>query len=266
MSKIVLLAIYSANNIKCSAILSNLDKIINKVDGVMIVDSIDTKYSEKIKTIILGKYGSNKILCYEQIPNDKYVDFGKWMFLINKYQNVIMKFDNTVFMNDSFFITTNLDLYFDQIKDYDMYGMTDSHEIQYHYQSYLFTIKTNKLNVFIDLYKKSENVITCFQDVIENYEIKLCDLFDNKNNYIKTSKLVNNNIFCFSNMKKFNDLVEKDLLPIIKIKMFKNNEMCYKYDIMYKFEHRKYKINQQSDNLYHKLLVNKYKIIMVDLD
>jgi len=219
MKNILLLALHTTNNIKYSATINNIEKIINNIDGIIIVDSLDSYYKDKLKEYLTTKYNT-KILNYYFIENDVYVDFGKYIYAI---KNNELNCNNIIFLNDSIFIMNEIDDFFNKLNNYDLYAFTENNEIKYHYQSYLFSIKKNKLNILIDYFESNKHNIKYFNDIIRIYEIELCYLFENKNCHINNLKLCDKNIFNLYNKLIYNNLLKNNTLPIIKIKSFEYN-------------------------------------------
>lgn len=209
---IALMACHINSNLKYKAVINNIKKILHNVDMIIIINSCDT---QKLDI----NFDNNGVpIIYYEINNDKFFDFGKWYKALQIFRTIVDKYQNIIFLNDSFFITTNIDDFFQKLPEYDFFGMTNNMEIKHHYQSYLFSIKQPMLHVFENLFIKYENNINNMFDVIVNYEVNLSEQFTNKNCLVKTAQIFNRNIF-FYNPILYTKLLFSNELPIVKIKI-----------------------------------------------
>jgi hypothetical protein len=108
-------------------------------------------------------------------------------------------------------------------KNVELYGYNDSTQINYHYQSYLFSIRSDSINKFIEMYNSKKNIIHSQLDVINNYEVKMTEYFDTHDCFLKIAYDFNKdkNIF-FTNDSIYNILKKYDLFPFTKIKRIEN--------------------------------------------
>jgi hypothetical protein len=125
------------------------------------------------------------------IENNKLSDFGKWYYYLQN--NNLKKYENVIFTNDSIIITNNIDHFLENAlhKNVELYGFNDSLQIKYHYQSFLFSIKVSKLNIFIELIEKYKNQINNYTDLIDYYEFGLTTMNVSKDCYFKISPFTN---------------------------------------------------------------------------
>jgi hypothetical protein len=119
-----------------------------------------------------------KYIKYLETENDiRYLDFGKWNFALESidYSN----YDYLIFTNDSYLIQDTIHFYFNQIvnKNVELYAYTDSSEIKYHYQSYLFSIQSQSIHKFINMYNNKKPLIHKKQDLIDLCEVDLLNHF-----------------------------------------------------------------------------------------
>lgn len=160
--------------------------------------------------------------------NDKFMDFGKWMYGLDKVNH--RDYSNIVFTNDSIIVTNSINDYFEAVvnTNVDFFGFTNNNEIKLHYQSYLFSLKSNCIGVFRGFFNNHMNDINKVDDVINIYEVGLYDIFENKKCFI--DEIDNElNIF-FYNDFEYIGLLYKGRLPIIKMKRllmdFSVSEKC----------------------------------------
>ena len=182
-------------------------------NDIIIINSSQLPFNESIKSEFQNKI---KIKEYFEIPNDKWLDFGKWNYILNTvdYSN----YDFITFTNDSFSIHHPMGFFYNLVnsKNKELYGYTSSSEIKYHYQSYLFTLKKDAVFKFKDfLNNKKIPTMTAIY-----LEITLIDLFSSKDCFLDLGKHYLNlkkNIF-FNNLFLYNILFKHHLLPFIKLK------------------------------------------------
>lgn len=214
---IVIVASHIKKNLQYEILKNNLPYFDKEYIDIVIVysrENKDIKYN-------LQSLSSNIIHIFE-VENDKYVDFGKWIHGLSQVD--YSSYKNVLFTNDSFIITSSIDNYLQNMvmKHYDLYGFTDSTEITYHYQSYLFYTNVCHIDKLLDLFQDKYDCVQSFQDVIMNYELPLQAQFANTNKdcYLKIGTLTNNqgkNVF-FANDTLYKTLYDLQLLPIVKVK------------------------------------------------
>jgi hypothetical protein len=215
---IIIMAIHTNDYLKYITVINNFNYL--KKYEIIVINSTNTKFGNKIKIY----FELNKII-YMEIENDSKADFGKWIYVINNTD--LNKFNNIIFINDSILISNYIDFYFNLVieKNNDLYGYNDSTETEkYHYQSYLFSIKTSAINKLIEYYNNVKNNLNSWSDLITIMELNLIKLYDNHDCFLKIGYLKNHfgkNIN-FSNDFLFNKLLKYDLLPIFKIKRINN--------------------------------------------
>ena len=212
---LVIFACHTSSEIKLKAILNNLRYLKkSKNTDFVIVNTIHLEYSETLKNTLL-----NKCLYYE-IENTNTFDFGKWIYAL---ENVDYNdYNHIIFTNDSYIIHNHIDnfLYNAAITSTELYGYNDSTQNAYHYQSYLFSIKSFAVQKFINMYRQELCNIHSQQDVIDRYELKMPSFFNGTDCYLKIGKVTGNmgrNIF-FENDRFYKKLQISGLLPFTKIK------------------------------------------------
>jgi hypothetical protein len=167
----------------------------------------------------LKKYYEDNNILYYEIENDSTYDFGKWVYLL--YQIDYSNYDFVIFMNDSIIIEKPITHFINLTikKNVELYGYNDSTQINYHYQSYLFSIRIDAIQKFIDMFHSKKDLIHNQVDVINNYETKMIEYFTSKDCFLKIANDFNNNqnIF-FANDYLYNILKTNYLLPFTKVK------------------------------------------------
>ena len=149
---------------------------------------------------------------FEYIKYNKDSSFNEKILFI--LENILYEsFDNITFISDKYIYCDDLESYFNYVDKHnlDFSSYTDSSEIEYHYQSYLFTIKISCINTMIKFLK--ENISN------KLFGNSFLSIFDNKVPYMKLAYLdsnLNTNIF-FDNDDVYEFLLDNDLLPIINI-------------------------------------------------
>ena len=130
-------------------------------------------------------------------------------------------FDNITFISDEYIYCDDLESYFNYIDKHnlDFSSYTDSSEIEYHYQSYLFTIKTSCINTMIKFLKENISNKLFGNSFLSIFDNKIPNKIPNKISYMKIAHLesnLNTNIF-FDNDEVYEFLLDNNLLPIINI-------------------------------------------------
>jgi len=210
-----LLLVASHTNTKLK--LENIKKSISFFELNNVTICVANTHNLKFNTE-LSEYYKKKQISYYENENHSY-DFGKWLFLLNKID--YSSYDSIVFLNDSFIMLSpvhsflNLSVY----SDTELYGYNDSTEINYHYQSYLFSLKKTAIPKFIKMIENKISFMNTQDDVINEYELKMTRYFTH-DCFLKIGHLPCNekkNIF-FTNDFLYKKLLNYKLLPFIKIK------------------------------------------------
>ena len=219
---LTIVACHTNTLFKYNAIVNNIPYLIFPNNDIIIINSSNEKYSDKLK-----KYISSKLaLKYIEIPNDKYIDIGKYIHVLNTIQtddsmNKDYKF--VVLINDSIIIKKPIMYFYNMtIKmNKELYAYNDSSEIKYHYQSYLYAIKYDAIHRLIDYFNIHKSDIHGYNDVIDKIELKLYDIYANDSDcFLKIAKLpcnINKNIY-FHNDILYKLLFTNEILPFIKIR------------------------------------------------
>jgi hypothetical protein len=235
---LTIFACHTKTLLKYNAVINNIPYLIFPNNDIIIINSSNEKYSDKLKTYISTKSDSNnKIIKYIEIPNDKYIDIGKYIHVLNVIEtDDYMKkdYDFVVLINDSIIIKKSITHFYNMIikMNKELYAYNDSSEIKYHYQSYLYAIKYNAIHKLLDYFKSHKFEINGYKDVIDIIELELTGIYANDCDcFLKIAKLpcnINKNIY-FHNDALYNLLFNNGILPFIKIRVIdkKKIKICY---------------------------------------
>jgi hypothetical protein len=234
--------------------LHNYNILKSNFKRIIIID-IDNEYSQKLKDLIKCTY---IVIDKKKKIRDPISDFDIYsiQYLLKNYK---LPIDNhyITFILDKYIYCNNLADYFQYIDNHnlDFCSFTDSTELRYHYQLYLFTISNHVFNKFKNYMINNEN---------ENLELYLADIFILKMPYLKVAYInENNGINIYYNYVLYEKLFTKKILPIINLKIlenYKNNFTVDKYDkIPFHFNidiYRKYPdlMDKSDDFLYNHFL------------
>jgi len=183
-----------------------------------------------INTIIINSKGFNFTndlleLCskqikssYFEIDNNFYYDFGKWIYALLYLINV-NEYDYIILTNDSYIICNSINHFFNltAIHNVELFGYNDSNDSRHHYQSYLFSLRKDAVNIFVKKVTSKKIRVKSQRDIVVNFELKMTDWFVTKDCFLKSVNNKKNNIF-FHNDKLYLPLINSNVLPFIKLK------------------------------------------------
>ena len=212
---LLLMATYTDNELRYNTILNSTNYFDTNAMDIMVANSKSLKYSDQ-----LSSYYKSKNIAYYEIENNGHIDFGKYIYLLSQIDYSL--YDYVFFINDSFTIEKPITHFINlAIKsNTELYGYTDSTEQNYHYQSYFFSIRSDAINKFIDMYNSKKDLIKTYDDVIQNFELKMIDYFSSHSCYLKIGNIFLNkglNIF-FNNDFLYEILKKNGLLPFVKLR------------------------------------------------
>lgn len=194
---------------------SNYKNLKKNFDNIIIVD-LNNNFSLNLKKNIEKK----NINCEHIICESK--DFIEKIIYI---KNKLINFDIVTFIQDKYIYVSNLNDYFLHINksNYDFYSFTDSTENFYHLQLYIFSIKNDSIDLFlnhtINYLKNKKNLDEISYKL--NYLKFITELFINRSVFIKIAYLdimVNKNILLCDN-DFYYELVKNNILPVININL-----------------------------------------------
>jgi hypothetical protein len=252
---LTIIACHTNTNVKYNAILNNIPYLTFPNNDIVIVNSSNEKYSDKLKNYIATSYNTdtdtdtntntdtdtdtNKNIKYIEIPNDKYIDVGKYIHALNIIQSdsaFNKDYEFVVLINDSVIIRKSISHFYNMIikMDKELYAYNDSSEIKYHYQSYLYAIKYNVIHKLIDHFNNHKDQIHGYDDVISKIELELNNIYRTDCDcFLKIAKLPCNiykNIY-FHNDTLYNLLFNNGILPFTKIRALYKKHMNIKHII-----------------------------------
>ena len=230
---LTIFACHTKSLLKYNAIINNIPYLIFPNNDIIIINSSNEKYSDKLKNYIsTNSDNNNKIIKYIEIPNDKYIDIGKYIHVLNVIEtddSMKKDYDFVVLINDSIIIKKSITHFYNMIikMNKELYAYNDSSEIKYHYQSYLYAIKYNAIHKLLDYFKYHKFEINGYKDVIDIIELELTGIYaNNRDCFLKIAKLpcnINKNIY-FHNDALYNLLFNNGILPFIKIRAIDKKE------------------------------------------
>jgi hypothetical protein len=228
---LAILANHTINIIKYNTTLNNISFIKNNVTNIAIVDTKNEYYSEKLKNDIEN---DDKINNYFLIENDNHFDFGKWIYALKNisYTN----YDYILLFNDSIILYESIQNYFIYLNNLEnpvnLYAYNDSTQIQYHYQSYFFSISKKIVIKFIDFFESKKHLIYNLESLITNIELNMCNIDDNHDCLIKIANEYNlsKNLY-WENDILYQYLLTKNIFSVIKLKKIYDIQKEYKLTI-----------------------------------
>ncbi len=213
---LVLFSCHLNSHLRIYALLQNIKYLRNENTDFLIIYSRDQAYNDQLMNLHIP---NSKLL---EVDNDYFRDFNKWYYGLKTIDN-IHSYDYFVFTNDSYVINRHLNYFYSYIElneRADLVSYCSSSEYLYHYQSFLFAIKSNKKDLFINYIQSFHGKPDDYKLMI-NMEIKIYYLFTNKTCLLNLGRCdINNkkNIF-FHNQSLFSILYKSNVLPFIKLKM-----------------------------------------------
>jgi hypothetical protein len=212
---LLLVATHTDNELRLKTILQTMNYFDTNAMDIMVANSKSLKYNEK-----LSEYYKSKNIDYHEIENVQTYDFGKWIYLLSKVD--YLSYDYVFFINDSFIIEQPVTHFINLAvkSNAELYGYNDSTQVNYHYQSYFFSVRSNAINKFIYMYNSKKNLIKSQGDLINNYELRMTKYFPNHNCYLKIGNLYLHkglNIF-FNSDFLYGILKKNGILPFVKLK------------------------------------------------
>lgn len=215
---LLLFASHCDSELKLNAIENNLKYLCYNCIDIIFIISSDCKYKNDVRTIC-EKY---KNITFVEKENDNLLDFGKFVHGLTTVN--VNKYDYIIFTNDSIYLHSYINHFFNYIfhSNKDIVGYNDSSEIIYHYQSYLFAVKKDCINVFIDNINLKIKTIQFKDqfDVIREFELQMKSWFNSSDCFLKIGDINKNKNIYFSNDEIYLLLRKYNLLPISKLKRF----------------------------------------------
>ena len=160
-------------------------------------------------------YGNN---LSEICSRHNYYDFGKWIHVLKNEVN-FNDYDYIILTNDSFTIHSSINHFLNLTSKYnvELYGYNDSTQVRNHYQSYLFSLRKDAVQTFINKVSNPNLEIQNKTDVINNFEIVMTDWFSTKKCFLKIANWNDGGNIFFTNDTFYIPLKKCGLLPFTKI-------------------------------------------------
>ena len=217
---------------KYFTLLNNLNEFKKFSNDISIINSIDSKYSKNLKDDLSEfEYIKN----YFEINNDKFLDFGKWIYALGKIN--FKAYDYILFTNDSILIIEKLDNFFHYLENLNeninVYGYNDSSQLGiYHYQSYLFLIRSRIINKFINHFHSRKHLIHNQESLVKHMELNLTKIDSAHDCFLKLAGEWNSNKNIFwENDQLYEHMIIKNIFHLFKLKKIRDYISFYKHDI-----------------------------------
>jgi cupin superfamily acireductone dioxygenase involved in methionine salvage len=212
---LTIVACHNDSNFKYNNLINTINYLSFDCNDLVIVNSTNLENNSNLASLC-----SERNIRYIEIENATTYDFGKWVYTLKNIDTSI--YDFVVFTNDSFVIHSPIHHFYNLTSkmNVDLYGYNDSTQNCYHYQSYLFSLKKNVINQFIEIFDSKKDQIQSQDDVIHQFELQLTNFFNTKDCFLKIGNEFYNkniNIFFANDFFKYY-LFNNRLLPFTKIK------------------------------------------------
>jgi hypothetical protein len=207
--------------------LLNYNNFISNFNNIIIIDS-NNIYSENLKSIINNSDKKINIVKYEltnKFIENIEIDLNVEKILFALENINYSEYNYITFINDNYLYYKNITPYFNYIEKHnlDFYSMSDSSENIYHYQLYLFSIKSEFINNFINYISENKH------DNLLQFNIHT--IFNKSTVYLKIAYLENNkNYNIFYNDYLYEYFINNNILPIISINRLQLLKKNYEYN------------------------------------
>lgn len=214
---LVIIACHCNSQTRFDTIRTNLRYFAFENCHKIIINSENTGFTEQLKEITSRHNNTS----YHEIPNNNYIDFGKWVHVLSQLVNY-NNYDYIVLTNDSYIINSSINHFLNLAVKYnvELFGYNDSSQVRYHYQSYLFILRKDAVSTFINRVSSPGPVINGPYDIVLNYEVTMTDWFSTHKSFLKIGNFgldIGHNIF-FTNDQLYFPLKNSGLLPFTKLK------------------------------------------------
>jgi len=215
---LVIIACHLNSHIKYYTLTQNLKKLEYVNTHFIIVYSKDQPFNDQL--LVLNYKNCTLI----EVDNDYFHDFSKWYNAIKQIN--VENYSHIIFTNDSFLIKEPISYFykFVSLSKKDLVAFSSSNEYIYHYQTYLFSIQSSKIQEFVSMFERFQSSPNSKQLLIK-MEINLYYIYDSKTCFVDLGNLsINNkkNIF-FHNPKLYQILSKENVIPFVKLKMLDYN-------------------------------------------
>jgi hypothetical protein len=174
---LTLMACHSDRVLKKYTIINNAKKINFANNDIVIINSEGTPFGNTIR-----EETKDIVKDYFEIPNNiNTLDIGKFIEGLKRHNYFNYHF--VVFINDSIIINKPINHFYNIMikRNHDLFGINSSTNICYHYQSYLYGIKSSAVINLINLYRGKRHVLNSgYWGVVSHIELDLCNQFQDK--------------------------------------------------------------------------------------
>jgi len=208
---LVLMACHCDTDVKFVSVLNNLRYF--EGHDVVVVNSANLPANLSFKTIL-----KDKIWKYMEVENHVLRDFGKWEHALRVLDR--NEYDRVVLTNDSYFMDGPITSFLERGKNVDLYAYNSSTEHRYHYQSFLFSVRSTKVDNLLELIDQQREFIRTPESLIEHIELSLMNAFIKRDCFLDLGAWEGTNscnIF-FYNDVLYKALRQSGLFPFIKLK------------------------------------------------
>jgi hypothetical protein len=212
---LTIIAAHVHNKTKLDTLVNNVITLDYDCNDIIIINSSGLPYNNEVNELC-----ERRKIKYVEVDNLPTIDFGKWLHILKN--NNWTTYDFVFFTNDSYTIHKPIHHFYNLTSkmNVELYGYNDSTQVRHHYQSYLFSVKKEAINKFINSVEPNIANMTVPYDVVLNYEVNMTDWFQTKDCFLKIGNEFYNkghNIF-FTNDLFYGRLFSCRLLPFSKIK------------------------------------------------
>ncbi len=212
---LTIIAAHVHTPMKLATLINNVNIIDYDCNDIIIINSASLPYNDQVIALC-----EKRNIKYVEVENSPSIDFGKWLHILKN--NDWTTYDFVFFTNDSYTIHKPIHHFYNLTSkmNVELYGYNDSTQVRHHYQSYLFSVKKEAINKFINAVEPNIANMRVPYDVVMNYEINMTDWFQTKDCFLKIGNEFYNkgyNIF-FTNDLFYGRLFSGRLLPFSKIK------------------------------------------------
>jgi hypothetical protein len=212
---LTIIACHVNSELKLKTIFENAKFLNFASNDIIIINSRGLPYNQEVQN-----FCSSQNIKYIEVDNGPALDFGKWCYILKTED--LSEYSFVVLTNDSYVIHRPIHHFYNLTAkmNAELYGYNDSTQINYHYQSYLFSLRRDAVDKFINMFDSKIHLINGYTSVINNFELKLTQHFEHHDCFLKIGSEPynrNKNIF-FDNDVFYGLLMKNKLFPFTKIR------------------------------------------------
>jgi hypothetical protein len=220
---LTLIACHSDRVLKKYTIINNVKKINFSNNDIVIINSEGTPFGNSIR-----EETSDIVKDYFEIPNDiNTLDIGKFIEGLKRHNYFNYHF--VVFINDSIIINKPINHFYNIMikRNLDLFGINSSSTICYHYQSYLYGIKSTAVINLINLYRIKKPLLNSgYWGVVSHIELDLCNHFNSKACFMDFARMdgvKGGQIFASDAI--YDAVIKTGIFPLSKVKGVKKSKV-----------------------------------------